>query len=205
MDLLPARIEAMLARALRYGADGHGLPLVCMALSFAGTVSAAYPVTAIVVPATLLAATRWRSVSLFSALGSALGAITLMLVFHHLGWAQLYERFPELALNESWSRVLRWASAYGAITLFFIAVSPLPQTPALIFFGAVRHDYAGVFVAMLSGKLIKYALFAWTTSRLPRGSATLRIGSRSDWWGLRTLLRKRGRVPDAGPPVPPDR
>lgn len=161
----------------------HRLLPMCLALSFAGTISAAYPVTAVVVPATLLAAARWRSISGFSALGSALGATALMFAFHHLGWTQLNERFPELATNPTWIRVVGWASTYGMIALFLIAVSPLPQTPALIFLGAAHHDYPSAFLAMLLGKLIKYGAFAWTASHFPE-RITL---------GIAQLLRRADR------------
>ncbi|TAH42104.1 MAG: hypothetical protein EYC67_16335 [Betaproteobacteria bacterium] len=178
------QIDALLRRALRYATKGHRLLPVCVALSFAGTVSAAYPVTAVVVPATLLAAARWRSISVVSAFGSALGAAVLMVVFHHLGWSQLFERFPQLANNETWIRIVGWAATYGVIALFLIAVSPLPQTPALIFLGAVQHDFVSAFAAMLLGKLIKYGAFAWTASHFPE-----RVGR-----GLDRILRRAERA-----------
>lgn len=182
--MLAARIEALLYRILHFAAAGNRLLLACVALSFVGTVTAAWPVTAVVVPATLMAAARWRAISGISALGSAIGATVLMLVFHHLGWSQLYERYPELVTDPSWIRVVDWGRRYGTAALFLIALSPLPQTPALMFFGALRPDYAGVFAAMLSGKLLKYGAFAWTSSRFP-----VRVGKT-----LGALLR-RGRKP----------
>ena len=58
-------------------------------------------------------------------------------------------------------------AAHGPLALFLIAASPLPQTPALIFFAIAHHDYPAVFVAMLAGKIIKYGLFAWLASHFP--------------------------------------
>lgn len=162
-----ARIEALIQTALRHSAAGHRLLLACLALSFAGTLTAAFPVTAVVVPATLLAPHRWRAITLACAIGAAFGATTLMTIFHHLGWTQLYERFPDLVSDPAWARVLDWTSRYGVVALFVIAVSPLPQTPALIFLGAAQHDYAGALIAMFAGKLIKYGAFAWTSSHFP--------------------------------------
>lgn len=165
--MVPTRIEGFLQRAIRHAAAGHAFLLACMGLSLAGTLSAAYPVTAVVVPAALLLPRLWRQISVFSALGSAVGATLLVLAFHNLGWEQIYDRFPQLATHATWLRVMGWAAEYGAVALFLVAVSPLPQTPALIFFGIARHDPAIVFFAMLAGKLIKYALFAWLTIRFP--------------------------------------
>ena len=180
--MLVARIEALIYRILRFAEAGHRLLLACIGLSFVGTLTAAWPVTAVVVPATLMAAGRWRAITGVAALGSAIGATALMVVFHHLGWTQLYERFPELATDPSWAQVVDWGTRYGTAALFLIAASPLPQTPALMFFGAMRPDYAGVFVAMLAGKLLKYGVFAWVSSHFPE-----RVGR-----SLGALLR-RGR------------
>lgn len=79
---------------------------------------------------------------------------------------------------------MAWASHYGTAALFLIAVSPLPQTPALIFFGIARHDVVAVFLAMLAGKLIKYALFAWAAAHFPE-----RFGN-----GIGSLFRRRPRT-----------
>jgi membrane protein YqaA with SNARE-associated domain len=173
------RLEGLLQRLIREAAGRHAFLLVCMSLSLCGTVSAAYPVTAVVVPAALLVPYRWRQITAATALGSALGATLLVIVFHHLGWSQLYERFPELATHAAWRQVIAWAADYGAIALFMIAVLPLPQTPALIFFGIARHDYLSIFIAMLAGKSLKYALFARMAARFPE-----RFGS-----GIGGLLR----------------
>lgn len=162
-----SRIEGLLQRLIRHAAEGHSLLLVCMALSFGGTLSATYPATAVVVPAALLAPHRWRRIAIMSALGSALAAALLVIAFHNLGWEYVYERFPQLATNATWHRVMGWTADYGAAALFLIAASPLPQTPALIFFGIARHDILSVFVAMLAGKLIKYGVFAWLATRFP--------------------------------------
>jgi membrane protein YqaA with SNARE-associated domain len=165
--MLP-RLEGLLQRLIRESAEGRGFLWVCMLLSLGGTIGAIYPITAVVVPAALLVPGRWKQITAAAALGSALGATLLVIAFHHLGWAQLYDRFPELAINPTWSHVMAWVSDYGRVALFFVALSPLPQTPALIFFGIVRHDYLSVFLIMLVAKSGKYAIFAWLAARFPQ-------------------------------------
>ena len=179
------KIEGLLQRTIRHAAERKWFLGVCAALAFVGTASAAYPVTAVVVPAALLIPRRWRQIAMTTALSSAIGATLLVFVFHHLGWSQLYENFPALGTHASWQRVMSWAADYGAVALFFIAMSPLPQTPALIFFGIAHHDYASVFAAMLAGKLLKYALFAWAASNFPERFANGMAG---------LLRRKRGNA-----------
>jgi len=179
-----SRLEGLLQRLIRKSAEGHAFLLVCITLSLCGTLSAAYPVTAVVVPAALLAPPRWRQITAMTALGSALGATLLVIVFHDLGWAQLYERFPELATHATWRQVMVWVTRYGTVALFLIAISPLPQTPALIFFGIARHDYLSIFIAMLTGKSLKYGLFAWMATRFPERFSN----------GIGGLLRFRRRT-----------
>lgn len=162
-----SKFEGLLRRVISSSEKGHGFLWFCMLLSLCGTSSAIYPVTAVVIPAALLAPGRWWQITITAALGSALGATLLVSVFHALGWSQIYEYFPELATHKSWIRVMEWATSYGVLALFLIAVSPLPQTPALVFFGVARQDYLVVFAAMLSGKLIKYGVLAYLVSRFP--------------------------------------
>ena len=175
------RQEGLLHRMIRKAAEGHSLLVACLALSFAGTISAAFPVTAVIVAAALLAPRRWRALSALSSLGSAVGATLLVAFFHHLGWAPIQAHFPSLASDPSWARVIDWVARLGPFALFAIAASPLPQTPALIFFALVRHDYLGVFIAMVSGKLLKYGFFAWAAARFPE-----RFGD-----GIANLFKRR--------------
>lgn len=174
------RLEGLLQRFIRYSAEGKWFLSVCMALAFSGTVGATYPITAVVVPAVLLVPRRWLQITLVTALGSALGATVLVISFHHLGWAQLYERFPELITHAAWGRIMAWVSSYGTVALFLVAVSPLPQTPALIFFGITRQDTFSVLIVMLVGKSLKYGLFAWLAARFPERFSN----------GLRAILHR---------------
>lgn len=161
------KLEGLLQRLIREAAEGRAFLAVCLGLALAGTVSAAYPITAVIIPAALLVPKRWIPIAAATTLGSALGATFLVILFHQLGWAQLHEQFPELATNGTWARVIAWVARYGTLVLFLIAALPLPQTPALAFFAIARHDYFSVFMAMAAGKLLKYGLFAWVAARFP--------------------------------------
>lgn len=165
--LLP-RIEGLLHRLIRHAAEGNWLLLMTLGLAFVGTLSSSIPVTSIVVPAVLLVPRRWPAIAGVAALGSAVGATVLVMVFHHMGWAQLYAHFPELNDHPSWLRVISWTERHGTLALFLVAVLPVPQTPALVFFAISRPDYGLVFMAMLAGKGLKYALFAWVAARFPQ-------------------------------------
>lgn len=194
--MMRQRFEAFIKRLLVHAAQGHRLALTCGLLAFAGTATAAYPITAMVIPATLLAPRRWRAVASASALGSGLAATLLVAIFHHLGWAWIHAHFPEVAASPIWQRVMEWASGYGEVALFLVAVSPLPQTPALIVLGAGHHNYAGVLAAMLLGKLIKYGAVAWGASHFPE-----RVGPSLGRW-FRRGRQAEGLAPAEPAPQP---
>jgi hypothetical protein len=63
-----------------------------------------------------------------ASLGAALGAALLYLVFHHLGWARLFDAYPDVVRSSAWSNATRWLSAYGVVALLVIAATPLPLT-----------------------------------------------------------------------------
>jgi hypothetical protein len=87
----------------------------CMVLALSETISASYPVTAVVIPAAPPAPARWRQITAAAAVGSALGATVLVVLFHHPGWVQLYARLPALVTNATWSQVMAWVSDYGQV------------------------------------------------------------------------------------------
>lgn len=163
MPFFQDRLRPVLQRTV----SSSGFTAVCALLALLGTLTAAYPVTAVVVPAVLLAPGRWKGVSLACALGSALAATALVVAFHHMGWNQVYAYFPQLQTDSQWQQVMQWGEDYGIWALFLIAISPLPQTPALILLASSHQDYAPIFLAMLGGKILKYGFFAWLARHFP--------------------------------------
>ncbi len=168
------RLEGLLQRWIRRAAESGGFLSLCCLLAAVSAVTGSFPATAVVVPATLLVPRHWRRIVAVCAFGSACGATLLAAMFHHLGWHQVYARFPEMNTHPAWQETVRWVSDYGAWALLGIAATPLPQTPALAFFAIARQDYQDLFLAILAGKALKYGVLAWLVSRFPErfGGAT---------------------------------
>jgi membrane protein YqaA with SNARE-associated domain len=143
-------------------------------MACAATTSMSVPVTTILIIAVLVDARRWRWSCLSASLGSAVGAAFLVVGFYQLGWSQIYALFPDFAASESWQRVTRWVQEYGVVALAWIAALPLPQTPALVLCGVSKLPITGVFVAVLLGKLVKYAVVAWLAAHFPKKFAAFR-------------------------------
>ena len=160
---LERKARAVLARST----TSRPYPAVVAAVAFGLTVSMSMPFAPVLIFAVLLNRARWRSIAIHCSLGSAAGALVLYLVFHHLGWAAVTAYYPDLTRSTAWIQATTWLSAYGTPALFFIAASPLPQSPALIFAAIYRLPVIDVFLALLVGKLIKYGAYAWLVSKFP--------------------------------------
>jgi membrane protein YqaA with SNARE-associated domain len=83
------------------------------------------------------------------------------------GQELVVSRFPERVRSESWQFGSDWLQSYGLFALMLIAGSPMPQTPALLFYSLVSPSLPGVLVAVGIGKTVKYVFLAWTTYRCP--------------------------------------
>lgn len=169
-------LSALRRRALdlvERGTDHPAYLLLLMLLAFATTATASLPYTVILVAAVLPAPRRWLLIALVSALGSAGGATLMFKLFQHWGWAEIVRRFPELAGSGAFASASDWLDAWGLPALTVIAASPFPQTPALFLCAIGNATLAGVFLAILVGKLLKYSLLAWIAAQFPQRVAHL--------------------------------
>ena len=174
--MLRGALESGLMRTLLRRADRPAFPAVVGAVAVAATVSMSVPFSTLLVAAVLMARRRWIAIAVWASLGAALGAALLYLVFHHLGWARLFDAYPDVVRSTAWSDATRWLSTYGVLALLVIAATPLPLTPALMFAGISRLPIVEGVLALWIGKLAKYLVYAWLASRFPERA--LRRGQR---------------------------
>lgn len=163
LERLEGQLQGWMERANR----GHHLLGLATLLSFCGTLTAAYPVTAIIVTAVMLAPRHWLRLSLGSATGSALAGAVIVGVSHLLGYNEIHHLFPNLISPETWAEASRWIDEFGVWAIFAVGASPLPQMPLLIFFGIVDDRVLEAFLALLGGKVLKYGIVAWVTQHFP--------------------------------------
>jgi membrane protein YqaA with SNARE-associated domain len=162
----PSSFERLSRQLLRQAESGLWFNAVCGMLALICSLCA-FPVIPIIVSACLIAPRRWRSISFSIAFGCALGATILVTLFHFFGWAVVYRYFPEFLSHPAWQSIVNWVSNYGTLGLLAIASSPLPEMPALIVLGVSKPDTVAIFLAVMTGKLIKYGLIAWLASHFP--------------------------------------
>jgi membrane protein YqaA with SNARE-associated domain len=153
--------------ALQRVASSRAYPFAVGGIALLFTISMTIPFASILIAAVLVRRERWISIVLLASLGSSTGGVVLYLVFYHLAWNQITEFFPSLAGSQAWSDATRWVSTYGTWALLAFAASPLPQMPALIFTAITRLPLLEVYLALLVGKLMKYAVYGWIAARFP--------------------------------------
>jgi membrane protein YqaA with SNARE-associated domain len=163
-----AHFESGLMRTLLRRADRPAFPAVVGAVAVAATVSMSVPFSTLLVAAVLMARRRWIAIAVPGpSLGAALGAALLYLVFHHLGWARLFDAYPDVV------RSIRLERRHPLVVHLrrpgpaCHRATPLPLTPALMFAGISRLPIAEVVLALWIGKLAKYLVYAWLASRFP--------------------------------------
>lgn len=157
------RLESLLSRW-----SGRKLfPPIVGGVAWLSTITLTVPVEILVVAATLLSRPRWFPIAFFAASGSAIASVALYLAFHHLGWALLVERYPELSSTRAWAEITKWLSDYGVLALFAIMAfpMPIPKVAVLAFAGIYRLPIAEVIAAIWIGKLVKYASYAFIVAR----------------------------------------
>ncbi len=197
--MLSVTLETGLIRTLTQRADHPAFPVIVAAVALAATLSMSVPFAPLLIVAVLMAPRGWMPIAVWSSLGAALGGGLLYLVFHHLGWARLFDAYPDVVRSKAWSDATRWLTSYGVATLLLIAALPLPLTPALMFAAVSRLPIAEVLLALWLGKLVKYTVYAWLTATFP--SWALRHGN----FRVAALDAALSRAPTSGVSKPPPR
>jgi membrane protein YqaA with SNARE-associated domain len=139
-----------------------------------GCAVSAIPFVPVLMAAVLISPAQWRSISLFTSMGSALGGVLVLIIFHHLGWVQVMESHPEWFASDMWQMMLHWLTDWGVWALAVIAATPLPQSPALFFLAMTDQSWWAMWGALAGGKLIKYGSVAYLTARFPEKLAQFR-------------------------------
>ncbi len=172
----PARhfLPDWLSRLLQASAMHRYYPLVVGLIAFVSVATFSFPFAAVLIPAVLLAPTRWRWIGLLSGIASGFGAGVLVEVFQYLGLELITARYPDLVRHEAWQAIRDWLQHYGLFAMLVIAASPMPQTPAVLFLALADASVFGVMLAVGVGKTVKYLFLAWATAHYPARYARFR-------------------------------
>ncbi len=146
-------------------AERRWYPPLVGAMTFAATLSMTVPTVPLLCALVALKRRRWRAITIWAVLGSALAGALFVHILGHLGTRFIQARLPELAASSHWQHMVEWILHHGWWLLTSIAASPIAQTPALFLAALVGMPATSVFSALLVGKAAKYGLMAGLTAR----------------------------------------
>ena len=161
------RLPAWIRKILDASAGHRYYVLVVTLIAFVSTATFAFPFTLVLIPAVLLAPHRWLVLGLLTGMASGAGGAVLVEIFQFMGQELVVSRFPQLVESASWQLASTWLQDYGLFALAVIAGSPLPQTPAILFYSLANPSTLGVLIAVGIGKTVKFVFLAWLTARYP--------------------------------------
>ncbi len=123
------------------------------------------PTEAFLVSSILLRPERWIRIFVWISLGSAVGALALAGLIKGYGEPMIQSIFGEaLMKSEAWESAAKFIHRYGWLALFFFAIGPLPQQPAVAFCALTNMSVTSIALAVLAGRGLKYGLFAWASA-----------------------------------------
>jgi membrane protein YqaA with SNARE-associated domain len=125
------------------------------------------PTDAILVSSVMMRPRKWIEAAVCVALGSAIGAFVLA---YAIQWDQAHVMswFPWAFNNAGWEWADSFFDHYGRIALFFIAVSPLIQFPAICVAALSGMPAWEIFLVCLLGRAIKSGVFSYGASHAPK-------------------------------------
>ncbi len=141
------------------------LPLVCF-LAFIDLFVLFIPTEGMIVATSALRPRRWLPTALFVTLASATGAFVLAWCGAHYGEPFVIWLLGDKIFESSgWLRASDWVTHYGFWGLWLIALSPLPQQPAILLCALGHMAAPEISVAVFFGRLPKYLLFSYLATK----------------------------------------
>lgn len=147
------------------------------------------PTDGLLVSATMLAPRRWIYTAFCVSFGSTLGGWLLALVLETHGLPFLLKITPGIETSTAWMWTDRLMDQWGLWALFFVAVTPVMQHPAIAMAALAGMPLTEIFLVMLAGRSIKYYVLAWVSTHAP--------GLLGKMWGI------QGDLEEAGVKTPP--
>lgn len=147
---------------------GRAYAIVVGIVAFSASLTMTVPFAGPLIVAVLAKPQKWKGTVIASAVGSALGATCLLVLFHHSAWGAFLHWHPHIATGASWIALDGWLEKYGILTLFVVMLLPLPDSPALLFFAMHEGNPLPVFAVTLLGKLLKYSFYAYSVRAFPQ-------------------------------------
>lgn len=106
--------------------------------------------------------------TLFTSIGSTIGAIFLAYLISTHGISIIHSFAPNLLQQENWKWAEHWFQLYGIGSVFGISALPLVPHPILILAALAQVSTIKIGLAYLAGRILKFGVYAWLFSHAPQ-------------------------------------
>lgn len=142
--------------------------MVC-ALAFVDLFILFIPTEGMIITTSLMRPKQWWLTALVVTAACSLGAFVLAQCGAHYGAPfATWLLGPEVFESPLWMRTDRWIQDYGYWGLWFIALGPLPQQPAILLCAIGHMAPPEIASAVFFGRAPKYLLFSFLATKGPR-------------------------------------
>lgn len=107
---------------------------------------------------------EWIKSFIVITIGSALGALAMAVVIRYFGEGAIQHW---LSGQETWVDMTHWIDTHGVWAMVLISGGPFPLQPGVILAALSGMSLSAIFFSTLGGRLIKYALFAYLSVKMP--------------------------------------
>jgi len=142
------------------------------------------PNDGILVSSTMLTPKRWFYIALAVSIGSTIGAVVLAELVQYHGFPWVLEIYPSINESTLWLKTVEFFEEYGLLLVFFVALTPIAQQPAVILAGIAHTPILKLASVIFVGRFIKYLILAYLASHAPKVLNKL--------WGIKGELKDVG-------------
>lgn len=126
------------------------------------------PNDGILISSAMLVPKRWTRLALAVTIGSTVGALILAAIIELQGLPWILSIYPGLDDTAIWKSTDSFMQLYGLLVVFVVAVTPLPQQPAVILAALAQTPLIELGLIIFIGRLIKFLIMAYLGSHAPR-------------------------------------
>lgn len=142
------------------------------------------PNDGILISSSMLIPKRWFIFALSVTIGSLLGALFLAALVNMHGLPMILDYYPGAQETKAWAWTQSFFDRYGLMVVFFVAITPLAQQPAIILASLAGTPLSQLAAIIFCGRLIKFLIMAYIGSHAPKLLSRM--------WGVREELEEAG-------------
>lgn len=141
------------------------LPIVCV-FAFIDLFILVIPTEGMIVTTSVMRPRRWLVTALAVTTASTLGALLMAHLTRNYGEPfVIWVAGNDLLLSPIWAKTEKWISLYGFWGIWFIALGPLPQQPAILISALAHMNPVAIAMAVFLGRLPKYVGFSFLATK----------------------------------------